>query len=83
MGTIIATKPLIKRVMRERREEGTMRTITEKRTAIEERALIERRESALLYMELTLTELAKREKLCREEIVHFTKLLLTKVEEAR
>lgn len=60
-----------------------MRTITEKLTAIEERALTERRESALLVMELTLTELAKRENLCREEIVHFTKLLLIKVEEAK
>lgn len=59
-----------------------MRTITEKLTAIEERAVVERRASALLVMELTLTELAKRETLCRAEIVHFTNLLLRKVEEA-
>ena len=60
-----------------------MRTIAEKHTAIEERAVAERRASALQVMELTLTELAKRETLCRAEILHFTKLLMTNVEEAR
>jgi hypothetical protein len=58
-----------------------MRTINENHTAIEERALLERRESAVLRMRLTLEELAKRERLCREELVHFTALLLRALEE--
>jgi hypothetical protein len=58
-----------------------MRTVTEKLTAIEERAVLERRESAVFRMRLTLEELARRERLCREELVHFTALLLRNLEE--
>jgi len=66
-----------------RGREDDMRTIAEKLTAIEERAILERRACALHTMELTLEELAKRETLCRAEIVHFTKLLRSMVEGAK
>lgn len=77
MGTIIATKPRMKRIMRE----ATMRTITERHNETLERALVERRESAVLRMRLQLEELARRETLCRAEIVHHTQLLLRTLEE--
>jgi hypothetical protein len=60
-----------------------MRTIAEKLTAIEERAIVERRASALVVMRLHLEELSRRETLCRAEVVHHVALLLRELEEAR
>lgn len=60
-----------------------MRTITDKLTATEERAVTERRTCALEVMRLHLEELGRRERLCREEIVHHVALLLRELESAR
>lgn len=65
------------------RAEDDMRTVAEKLTAIEERAIVERRASALVVMRLHLEELSRRETLCRAEVVHHVALLLRELEEAR